>query len=133
MENSNILSLLLKLSTPYIIISNILGIITLIGTFKMFKKADYPGWWSLIPILNLEVIFKIGNLPGWWAILLLFIQVENFISYIVAIILLLMLLVAYANISKSFNKNKLFALGLLFFPTIFICILGYDNSKYKKL
>ena len=43
MENSNILSLLLKLSTPYIIISAILGIITLIGTFKIFKKADYPG------------------------------------------------------------------------------------------
>ncbi len=38
MENPNILSLLLKLSTPYIIISTILGIITLIGTFKMFKK-----------------------------------------------------------------------------------------------
>ena len=133
MENSNILSLLLKLSTPYIIISAILGIITLIWTFKMFKKEDYPELWSLIPILNMGVIFKIGNLPGWWAILLLFIQVENFISYIVAIILLLMLLVAYANISKSFNKNKLFALGLLFFPTIFICILGYDNSKYKKL
>ncbi len=34
------------------IISLILGIIAIVAMWKIFKKADKPGWASIIPIYN---------------------------------------------------------------------------------
>lgn len=46
-------------------------IITIIATWKIFKKAGEPGWKCLIPIYNVYVMFKIVGMSGWfWGLLL---------------------------------------------------------------
>ena len=46
-------------------------ILTVIATWKIFKKAGEPGWKCLIPIYNYYIMYKIVDMKGWfWAILL---------------------------------------------------------------
>ena len=45
-------------------------ILTVIATWKIFKKANEPGWKCLIPIYNIYIMFKIVGMKGWfWGIL----------------------------------------------------------------
>ena len=37
------------------------------------------------------------------------------------------------KISSSFNKGVLFTIGLLLIPIIFLGILAFDDSEYKKI
>ena len=46
-------------------------IVTVIATWKIFKKAGEPGWKCLIPIYNIYIMYKIVGMKAWfWAILL---------------------------------------------------------------
>ena len=49
----------------------ILYILTIIATWKIFKKAGEPGWKCLIPIYNIYIMYKIVGMKGWfWGILI---------------------------------------------------------------
>lgn len=52
------------------------------GMWKVFTKADQPGWASLIPIFNFYILIKIADRPGWW-IILTFIPVVSLIPAII--------------------------------------------------
>lgn len=51
--------------------SFILGILAIIGLWKIFTKAGKPGWAAIIPIYNIYVLLQIINKPWWWLLLLL--------------------------------------------------------------
>jgi hypothetical protein len=42
--------------------------------WKVFTKADKPGWAAIVPIYNVIVMLKIAGRPMWW-LLLMFIPV----------------------------------------------------------
>ena len=136
-------------------------IITIIATWRIFKKAGEPGWKSLIPIYNYYIMFKIVGMSGWfWAELVIVIIASiifgaqgynpyassaelaayNYGSSPLVIITLLVLLVftlvmAIVNsirTSHAFNHGGWFAAGLFFFQPIFWLILGFGGSKYNK-
>lgn len=92
----------------------ILGLITIIELWKIYKKCNKPGWATLIPIYNLWVFLEISGLPGWLSIL----PVANAIG----------LLVAYFKLPKRFGKSGAFGLGILFFPIIFLGILAFSKN-----
>lgn len=49
----------------------VLYVLTVIATWKIFKKAGEPGWKCLIPIYNVYIMYKIVGMAGWfWGILL---------------------------------------------------------------
>ena len=87
--------------------------------WKLFAKAGEPGWAALVPIYNMVVMMKIAGKPEWWAILL-FVPIAN----IVAIIIM------YIGLARNFGRGDGFAVGLIFFPYIFLLILGFDSSRY---
>lgn len=97
----------------------ILLIITLIALMKIFKKANRSGVAAYIPFYNLWVLLEIINKPKIY-ILLLLIPIINLIFYFQVIVAL----------GKAFRKPSLFILGMLFFPLIFIPILGFGSSEY---
>lgn len=99
------------------IIFLVLGII---GLYRVFEKAREPGWTAIIPIYNQYVIIKITGRPWWWLILL-FIPVVGTITW----------LVMMYNLSKTFGRGFLFALGLIVFPMIWFIILGFGSSTYQ--
>lgn len=94
----------------------------IIAQWKMFEKAGEPGWAALVPIYNALVLLKIAGKPGWW-ILLMFIPFAN----IVAIILM------DVGLARNFGRSDGFAVGLIFFPYIFLLILGFGDSQYSPV
>lgn len=87
--------------------------------WRVFAKADQPGWGVLIPIFNLYIMLKIAGKPGWWLIFFL-IPVINIVVQIVMAI----------DIARNFGRGGWFAAGLIFFPIIFFPILAFGNAEY---
>ena len=48
------------------IVSIILGILSAICLWKMFKKAGYPAWSGVIPFYNTYILIKMAELPSWY-------------------------------------------------------------------
>lgn len=103
----------------FLIPSLIVGIISIIGMWKIFEKAGKPGWASIIPIYNIIVLLEIVGKPVWWIILFL-IPCVNIIFGIWTINLL----------SKSFGQGEGFTVGLILLGFIFYPLLGFGNYQY---
>ena len=140
----------------------VLYVITVIATWKIFKKAGEPGWKCLIPIYNYYLMYKIVGMKNWfwWMIAIIICSsiafaVNNFNPYTmteaqianydfgahpaVLITLLILCVVAiYVEVVYAWRTSKVFGhgigffIGLLFFTPIFWLILGFDKSKYDK-
>jgi hypothetical protein len=94
-------------------------IAVLAGAWKMFQKAGKPGWAAIIPIYNIIVILEICGRPIWWILLMLI----PCVNIVIAIIM-------WIDVAKSFGKSELFGLGLAFLGFIFIPILGFGSAQY---
>ncbi|MAM02857.1 MAG: hypothetical protein CMH51_04870 [Myxococcales bacterium] len=95
-------------------------LLLIISQWKIFTKANKPGWASLIPIYNGLVLLQIVGKPWWWLLLFLI----PFVNLIFAIWMTNLL-------SKSFGKDEGFTIGLILLPIIFLPILGLGSAKYS--
>lgn len=103
-----------------VILSLILTVIAIIGLWRMFEKADEPGWKALIPFYNAYTMFRIAGRNGW-GFLLMFIPFVNFIVYIMVM----------NDLGKHFGKSTIWSLFLLMlFPFVGYLILGFGSDKY---
>ena len=90
----------------------------IIGEWKVFKKAGYEGWISLVPFYNAYILSKIvwGN---GWLFLLCLIPVGGQIFQIAT----------FAKLAKVFNKGTGFSVGMIFLPVIFMLVLGMSSTS----
>jgi hypothetical protein len=102
------------------IIGLVIGVVVLIGMWKVFAKAGQPGWACIVPFYNIYVLCKIVGRPGWWLLLFL----VPFVNLIIAILL-------YVGLAKSFGKGAGYGVGLVFLPFIFFPILGFGDATYQ--
>lgn len=109
-----------------IVISLVVYVLMVVAMWRMFTKANKPGWAALIPIYNMVVLYQIAGLNPW----LLLLYIIPFVNFIASIVLAIMLCI---NLSKAFGKSSGFAVGLIFLNTIFMLILGLGNSEYVGL
>ncbi len=96
------------------------SILVLASVWKVYTKAGQPGWAAIVPIYNLYVLLQIVGRPGWW-LLLMFIPIINII----------VALIVYLDLAKSFDRSSLFGLGLFFLGFIFYPILGFGDARYR--
>lgn len=101
------------------VIGLLIGLVVLAGVWKTFEKAGKPGWAAIIPIYNIIVILEIAGKPLWWIILFLIPCVNIIVSLLVFIAL-----------AKSFGKSEVFGIGLWLFGFICFPILGFGDAKY---
>ena len=94
-------------------------IITVESQWKIYKKAGKDGWASIVPIYNIVVLLEIVKKPTWWLIMLLI----PFVNIIFSIWMTNLL-------SKRFNKDEGFTIGLIFLPFIFYPLLGMSKAEY---
>ncbi len=94
-------------------------VVWIVGMWKVFQKADEPGWASLVPFYNIYVILRIVGLP-WWLLLLMLVPVVNIVVW------------CYVShgLSKSFGCGIGTTLGLIFLPFVFYPILGFGPAQY---
>jgi hypothetical protein len=94
--------------------------VVVVGLWKVFVKARQPGWAALIPIFNIYILCIIAGKPAWWIVLFL-IPIVNIIASIIV----------FLEVAKFFGKGPGFAIGMVFFPFVFLPILGFSNATYS--
>ncbi len=99
------------------IIGLVVAVIMIIAVWKIYTKANQPGWASIIPIYNYIVWCKIVGRPLWWVILL-------FLCFPIFYIILTL------DLAKSFGKGTGFAIGMIFLPFIFWLVLAFGDATY---
>lgn len=106
----------------YIIILVYIAILgfSIVGHWKLYEKADKPGWTSIIPIYNMVVWFEITGRPIWHLILV-FIPIVNIVILIMAIV----------DLCKSFGKTDVVDYLLAIFLGVFyIPYLGFASDVH---
>ena len=94
-------------------------IIPIIAMWKIFTKANKPGWASIVPIYSTIIFLEIIGKPWWWLLLML-----------IPFVNIIFIIWSWNLMSKSFGKSEGFTIGIIFLSIIFISILGFGNSKY---
>lgn len=96
-------------------------ILIVAGLWKVYTKADQPGWAAIIPIYNIYVMTKIIGRPWWW-LLLLFVPIVNIVISIIMAI----------DLAQSFGKDAAYGVLLLWlFSIIGYLILGFGDAEYQ--
>jgi hypothetical protein len=94
-------------------------VLLIIGFWVIFTKAGEAGWKSIIPIYNTIIWLKIIGREWWWILLLL-----------IPIVNIVILVLMWNGLSKSFGKGVGFTVGLIFLPYVFVPILGLGPARY---
>src|ERR1017187_8636348 len=99
----------------------ILVLLSWIGLYKCFAKANIAAWKAIIPFYNYYEAFKLVEKPRWW-----------FILMIVPGVNILMYGVLGFNLARYFGKRKSSDLWLASFaPYLYFLYLGFDsNTKF---
>ncbi len=125
-----------------ILISVTMYVLQIIGWWKLFTKAGEAGWKSLIPLYNLYVICKISCAAKYFWYLLLTAIASGIFSAIggtiggllvgvCSILSLVLFIMVNYKLAKAYGHGGGYTLGLLFFPWLFILILGFGSSAYQ--
>ena len=109
----------------------------ILSRYFLFKKAGRPGWHCIVPVLSTYTEFDIcwngflGIIAGVGSLVVNIIGTsQNKAVAIFAAIVLSMYLAEKWMLAKSFGKGVLFAIGLIFFPHLFMLILGLGKAEY---
>ena len=94
-------------------------VVEIAAMWKVFEKADRPGWGAIVPFYNAYLLCEIVGFSGWM-MLLLFIP---FVNIVFALVL-------YFKLAAAFNKGVGFGVGLALLSFIFAPILGFGSSQY---
>lgn len=108
-------------STLPLIVTLVITLIAIVGWWKLFSKAGYPGFLALIPLVNVVVYIMVGGRPWWWIILML-------IPFINIIILFLV----HLSVAERYGQGVLYAFGLFFLMPVFAIILGFGPFEYRE-
>lgn len=99
-------------------------IFSIVSTWKMYVKANEPGWASIVPVYNMIILFKIIGYK-WYYIFLLLLGCIPVVGY-----LALILFNIHYNIklAKSFGQSAGFGIGLCFLPIVFIPMIAFRSD-----
>ena len=104
------------------LIALVFYVLVVIGLWKVFAKAGYPGILAIIPIVNVVFLVKIAGMSGWLALL-----------YLIPIVCFIFGIIVAVKLGERFGKGGLFSFFLLFvFPYIGYLILGFGESRYRR-
>lgn len=98
----------------------VLALVAIAGYWKLFEKAEEPGWKAIVPFLNTYTLFRIAGRNGWGFLLLL-----------IPLVNIAVMIVISADIAKKFGKSVIYGvIGLFLFPYVFYVLLGFGDAKY---
>lgn len=105
-----------------LIIFLLLLVYWIVCLWRIFKKAGLPGRGSLIPFYREYLWFKMVWRNGRWTA-----------SLLCPIMFWVILIMSYFKTAEKFGKDKeQFWLWLRRLHPVFLWILAFDKSKYKK-
>ncbi|UPW01270.1 DUF5684 domain-containing protein [Halorussus gelatinilyticus] len=108
------------LGTVFLVFALGLTVLMIASMWKVFDKADQPGWAAIVPIFNTYIMLKIGDNPGWYLLLMMVPLVNLYAGWKM-----------YVGLAKAFGKDVGWGLGLWFLPMIFFPILAFGDATYR--
>jgi len=114
------------------------AIMQLIGQWKMFEKAKEDGWKAIIPVYNQVVMCNLVGVSPWWILIVFCLGVLTvipilgiFIAFVYTVAILYFLVIYSISIARSYGKEDMWALGLIFLTPVFFLLLGINkDTKY---
>ncbi len=128
-------------------------LVSIVGLWKMFEKAGYAGWKSLIPILNVYIMFEISGNKKLFPVLIVsdivylismiwrsviyasdpsasspFLTALAVLGVISAVVVFIVTLKMLAGLAVAFGQGMLWFFLLLFFAPIAFVIMGFSSS-----
>lgn len=100
-------------------IAGALTILIIASYWKIFSKANQPGWAAIIPFYSAIVLFKIIG-RQWTRLFVYFIPIYNIVAMVQDI----------NRLSKSFGKDTGYTVGLIFLGVIFYPMLAFGSATY---
>lgn len=116
-------------------------ILQVVATWKIYDKAGYSGWKSIVPVYNTYILSKIatGSSTLFWVLLSLIIGMGIFlvfdglvvVSYILSLIANIINVVILYNLFKSFGLTTFGAIMATLCPAIGLPITAFGNYQYQ--
>ena len=88
--------------------------------WKIYVKANEPGWAAIVPIYNIVVLLKIVGKPIWWIVL-----------FIIPLVSLVAAVLIYVSFAKSFGKDTGYGIGLALLPFVVHPMLAFGSATYQ--
>lgn len=126
MESAGALAAVLAFFAAYMGVIAIVGIVMMIALWKIFVKANKPGWAAIVPIYNLVVLFEICGLNPLLLLVLL-------IPGLNALAMMVFGIFTTIKLGQAFGKSNGFILGMLFIPWIFYPMLAFGKAQYTSV
>ncbi len=135
------------------VITIVLIVFLIVAMWKIFKKAGFAGWKSIIPFYNQYCLFRISGMSGWWIFLPIVatlcltpsvvatgpngtmtfqIGPMFIIGIFLAVAAGIIEIVQVVKLASAFKKGLGFKIASVFFPEITYLILGFGKAKYNK-
>ena len=142
----------------YSIMSFVASVLIIISYWKIFVKAGERGWKIFIPVYNVYILYKISGMKKhfWFAVIaqlvsavfmfrVLVLYADNgadavlnsssatalfFGALALSALALIISVVQIYKFTKAFGHGVGYFFGILFFPFVFLLILGFGKSQY---
>ena len=112
-----------KISPLFIVSMVLLSLLMIAGCFfiywKLFVKAGIPGWYALIPFMNVYYLYKLSFGRG-----------SYFLTIFVPFVNIIFVFILFYKLAKAFNKSDMFAILNIFLLPFTLQIIALDDSKY---
>lgn len=111
-ESAEILGCFIFIFTIYTLFC---GVVFIVSLWKIFTKENIPGYFSIIPFLNIYKYYKICSLPFW--------------TIFVPIINIICLYCSSYVITRKYRCKKWQSLLSIFLPFIFLPYIAFSNKR----
>jgi len=102
-----------------IVVLAAITVIKLVSMWTLFTKAGQPGYFAIIPIVNILTFMDIIRKPWTWLFL-----------WLIPGVGIIWRVWGWNLMVKRFGKTEDFTVGCILLPFIFIPILAFGDSKY---
>lgn len=108
-------------------------VINIVANWKIFTKANQPGWASIVPFYKSYIAFKIYWGNGWLFLVPLVLSLLGFIPLLGTLLVIASVVINVITQYKkavAFGQGIGFTIGLVLVSPIFNMILGLGNYQY---
>ncbi len=112
----------------------VLGLVAVFGLWKLFTKAGKPGFYAIIPFLNLYTLVEITALPVTWFWYSIIAGVlATWTGGLIGLVNLYLTFIIFRQLMRVFGKSDSIANVIinLIFPYITLPILGMSDAQYR--
>lgn len=142
MYEDNLVSTILGGSIIVLLIIGLLaiaiGIVYIIGLWKLFKKAGKNGWEAIIPFYSTYVLIEIAGLNWWYFLIAISGTIVTIIgldslSWLANIASIVVNFFVFYNIAKKMKKQPVgFAVASIFISGILAMVLGFSKDEFDN-